>query len=131
MSLKKVTRFGAMAIHSGTLFGGVHYSAVSQTFMSTSMEREYWVRSLSPPLSPSQPDCSLLAMPEAKRRNPPQSWRSNAPSTSVSQPHKASRPARSPSESTAVQVQFGAVDGMRQGGGGGGVKHQVVQHRGL
>ena len=33
--------FGAMVIHSGTLFGGLHYSAVSQTFMSTSMEREY------------------------------------------------------------------------------------------
>ena len=50
---QKGTQFGAMVIHSGTLFGGLHYSAVSQTFMSTSMQMDYRVRSPSPPPSPS------------------------------------------------------------------------------
>ena len=43
-------------------------TAVSQMFMSTSIEREYRVRSPSPP-SPSQPGHSLLALLEAKRRD--------------------------------------------------------------
>ena len=101
MSLRKGTRFGAMVIHSGTLFGGLHYSAVSETFMSTSMEREYQVQSPSPPPSPSQPGRSLLASPKAKRRYPPPSRRSNTPFTSVSQPRAASRLVQSPSASTA------------------------------
>ena len=92
MSLKKGTRFSVMVIHSGTLFGGLHYSTVSQTFMSTSMEREYRVRSPSPPPSLSQPGRSLLTLPKAKRRKPPPSGRSNTLSTSVSQPWAASRP---------------------------------------
>ena len=58
--------------------------------MSTSMEREYWVPSPSLPPSPSQPGCGLLASPEAKQCNPPPLRRSNAPSTLVSQPYKAS-----------------------------------------
>ena len=33
-------RGGGLLIHSGTLSGGFHYSVVSQTFMSTSMERD-------------------------------------------------------------------------------------------
>ena len=117
MSLKKGTQFGARVIHSGTLFRGVHYSAVSQTFMSTSMEREYRVQSSSLPPSPRQPGRSLFALPEAKRRDPPPSWRSNTPSRSVSQPREASRPALSPSARPLFRLQFGAVDGM--GGGGG------------
>ena len=59
------------------------------------------VRSPSPPPSPSQRRRSLLALLEAKQRNPqPPRW-SNTPSTSVSQPRAASWPARSPSASTA------------------------------
>ena len=58
-------------------------------------------RSPSPPPSPSQPGRSLLASLEAKQRDPPPSRRSNTPSTLVSQPRAASRPARSPSASTA------------------------------
>ena len=54
-----------MEIHSGILFGGLHYSTVSQTFMFTSMEREYRVQSPSPPPSPSEHGCSLLALPKA------------------------------------------------------------------
>ena len=69
LSLKKGTRFGAMVIHSGTMFEGLHYSAVSHTFMSTSMERDDVVRPPSPPLSLSQPRYSLLALPEAKWRH--------------------------------------------------------------
>ena len=49
------------------------------------MEREYQVRSPSPPPSPSQPGHSLLASAQAKYRDLPPSWRSNTPSTSVSQ----------------------------------------------
>ena len=82
-----------MVIHSGTLFGGLHWSDVSQNFMSTSMERDGRVRSPSPPPSPRQPALSLLASPEAKRRDPSPSRRPNTQSTSVSQP----QPARSPS----------------------------------
>ena len=37
--------------------------------MSTSMERQYWVRSLSLPPSPNQPGRSLLPSPKAKRRD--------------------------------------------------------------
>ena len=58
-------------------------------------EREYRVRPPSPPPSPSQPSRSLLASLEAKRCDPPPLRRSNAPSTSVSQPSAASWPARS------------------------------------
>ena len=58
--------------------------------------REYRVRSPSPPPSPKQPGRSLLALLEARRHDPPPSRRSNTPSASVSQPHAASRPARSP-----------------------------------
>ena len=63
--------------------------------------REYWVRSPSPPPSPSQPCRSLLASLEAKRRDPPPSRWSNTPLTSVSQPRAASWPARYPSTLTA------------------------------
>ena len=59
------------------------------------------MRSPSPLPSPSQPGRNLLASPEAKPRDPPPSQRWHTPSTSVSQPRKASRPARSPSTSTA------------------------------
>ena len=62
--------------------------------------REYRVWSPSTPPSPSQPGRSLLASLEVKRRNTPPSRRSNTPSSSVSQPHAASQPARSPSAST-------------------------------
>ena len=120
MSLKKGTRFGAMVVHSGTSFGGVHYFAVSQTFMSTSMARDYRVRSPSPPPSPSQPGRSLPASPEAKRRDPPPSRGSNARSTSMSQPREAGWPARSLSASTAVQVAIRGRGGHGAGGGGGG-----------
>ena len=41
MPPKKGTRFGAVVIHSGTLFGGLHDYAISQNLMSTSMERDY------------------------------------------------------------------------------------------
>ena len=61
MSLKKGTRFGAMVVHSGTLFGGVHYSAVSQTFMSTSMEREYRVRCTAPLSQSARPQSPRIA----------------------------------------------------------------------
>ena len=64
-----------MVIHSGTLFGGLHYFVVSQTFISTSMQRDGRVRSPSPPASPRQPAFSLLASPEAKRHHPPPSRR--------------------------------------------------------
>ena len=63
--------------------------------------RESRVWSPSPPPSPSQPGRSLVASPEAKRRDPPPSQRSNTPSTSVSQPRAASWSVRSPSASTA------------------------------
>ena len=79
-----------MVIHLGTLFGGLHHFAVSQTFMSTSMERDSRVRSSSPPPSPRQPALGLLASPETKRRDPPPSRRPNTPSTSVSRPPSAS-----------------------------------------
>ena len=59
------------------------------------------MRSPSLPPSPSQPGRSFLALPEAKQCDPPPSRRSNTPSTSVSQPRAASRPAQSPSASTA------------------------------
>ena len=63
--------------------------------------REYHVRAPSPPPSPSQPGHSLLALLEAKQCDPPPSRQSNTLSTSVSQPRVASRPAQSPSASTA------------------------------
>ena len=46
--IQKGHPFGAMLIHLGTLFGGLHYYAVSQTLMSTAMERGYRVPSPSP-----------------------------------------------------------------------------------
>ena len=55
---------------------------------------------LQPP-SPSQPGRSLLALPKAKRCDPPPLRRSNTPSTSVSQPRAAIWPAQSPFALTA------------------------------
>ena len=88
MSLKQGTQFRAMVIHSSTLLVSC---ALSQAFMSTSMEREYRVWLPSSPPSPSQPGRSLLASPKAKRCDPPPLRRSNTPFASVSQPRAASR----------------------------------------
>ena len=60
MPMKKGTPFWQLWCYvRGTLFGGVHYFAISQNLMSTSMQREHRVR-LPPPLpSPNSHDCAL------------------------------------------------------------------------